>query len=143
MSCRKRYWSDRGRYDSWPKCGGELVDRDERRRAWHESHRTKREAQRAVTDLLSKRDTNTYVMRSRQPVGEWLMQWLQAIRPESGADHLDDYRGHVVHHIAPSQAMGRVPLQELTAVDVKKLYVSLLQRTGPPARVSSPHRAHR
>ena len=44
-SCRKRYWSDRGRLHGCPKCDGPLEGRVERRQEFHTGYATEREAE--------------------------------------------------------------------------------------------------
>ncbi len=51
-----------------------------RRQKWHSGYRTKREAERARVDLLSKLDRGEYVEPSHQSLGEFLEEWLCAIR---------------------------------------------------------------
>ena len=47
-----------------------------RRQKWHSGYRTKREAERARVDLLSKFDRGEYVEPSHQTLGEFLVEWL-------------------------------------------------------------------
>ena len=52
-----------------------------RRQKWHSGYRTKREAERARVDLLSKLDRGEYVEPSQQTLAEFLDEWLRAIEP--------------------------------------------------------------
>jgi hypothetical protein len=53
----------------------------QRHQKWHSGYRTRREAERARVDLLSKLDRGEYVEPSQQTVGEFLEDWLKAIEP--------------------------------------------------------------
>lgn len=52
-----------------------------RRQKWHSGYRTKRDAERARVDLLSKFDRGEYVEPSHQTLGEFLTEWLRTIEP--------------------------------------------------------------
>lgn len=52
-----------------------------RRTKWHSGYRTKREAERARVDLLSRFDRGVYVEPSHETVAEFLEHWLVSIRP--------------------------------------------------------------
>lgn len=104
-----------------------------RRQKWHSGYVTKREAERARIDLLSKLDRGVYVAPSRQTMGEFLAEWLNAIRPTVRPSTFDSYsrniRIHVVAHIGN---------QRLTRVDagvLNGLYAILLSSgRQPPSR---------
>lgn len=95
-----------------------------RRQKWHSGYRTKREAERARVDLLSKFDRGEYVEPSHQTLGEFLEEWLQAIEPTVRASTFDSYsrnvRNHVIAHI------GSVRLTKVDAGTLNGLYAHLL-----------------
>jgi Phage integrase, N-terminal SAM-like domain/Arm DNA-binding domain len=76
-----------------------------RRQRWHSGYRTKREAERARVDLLSKLDRGEYVEPSQQTLAEFLVEWLRAIEPTLRPSTFDSYsrnvRNHVIAHIGP------------------------------------------
>ncbi len=95
-----------------------------RRQKWHSGYRTKREAERARVDLLSKFDRGEYVEPSHQTLGEFLEEWLRAIEPTVRPSTFDSYarnvRNHVIAHI------GSVRLTKVDAGTLNGLYAHLL-----------------
>ncbi len=113
--------------DADPSTGG-------RRQKWHSGYRTKREAERARVDLLSKFDRGEYVEPSHQALGEFLADWLKAIEPTVRPSTFDSYsrnmRLHVIDHI------GSVRLTKVDAGVLNGLYATLLSsgRRGTPRK---------
>ena len=62
-----------------------------RRQKWHSGYTTKREAERARVDLLSKFDRGEYVEPSQQTVADFLTDWLGAIEPTVRPSTFDSY----------------------------------------------------
>ena len=95
-----------------------------RRQKWHSGYRTKREAERARIDLLSRFDRGEYVEPSQQPLGEFLEEWLRAIEPTLRPSTFDSYarnvRNHVIAHIS------NVRLTKVDAGTLNGLYAHLL-----------------
>jgi integrase len=95
-----------------------------RRQKWHSGYRTKREAERARVDLLSKLDRGEYVEPSHQTIAEFLEEWLRAIEPTLRPSTFDSYsrnvRNHVIAHI------GSVRLTRVDAGTLNGLYAHLL-----------------
>jgi hypothetical protein len=52
-----------------------------RRQKWHSGYATRREAERARVDLLSKLDRGEYIEPTHQTVTDFLSEWLRAIEP--------------------------------------------------------------
>lgn len=142
---RRAGWLDQDRFARCPRCAGALTQRDERRQQWHEGHDRKKDAERALNELLSKREEGMYVEPSKQTLlgyltGEWLPSIRSTVRPST----LLSYSGHVEHHIGPR--IGSLPLQKLTPSAINSLYATLLHegradRTGglSPATVRRIH----
>jgi integrase len=106
-----------------------------RRQAWHSGYRTKREAERALTDLLGSRDRGDYVERSRQPLGDYLDEWLVAIESTVRESTLYSYRRNLRLHVRPYLA--GVPLTKVDGGALNKVYSSLLasgRRDGRPGQ---------
>jgi integrase len=104
-----------------------------RRQKWHSGFATRREAERARVDLLSKLDRGIYVEPSRQTFGEFLAEWLTAIEPTVRPSTFDSYsrnvRLHVIDHI------GTVRLSTVDAGVLNGLYARLLSLgRRPPSR---------
>ena len=95
-----------------------------RRQKWHSGYRTKREAERARIDLLSRFDRGEYVEPSQQTLGEFVEEWLRAIEPTIRPSTFESYsrnmRNHVVAHI------GGIRLAKVDAGTLNGLYAHLL-----------------
>src|ERR1700712_4363556 len=82
-----------------------------RRQKWHSGYQTKREAERALVDLLSKFDRGEYVEPSQQTVSEYLIDWLKAIeytiRPSTFDSYSRNMHNHVIAYIG-STKLGKV-----------------------------------
>ena len=95
-----------------------------RRQKWHSGYRTKREAERARVDLLSKFDRGEYVEPSQQTLADYLEDWLRAIehtvRPSTFDSYSRNMRNHVAAHI------GSVRLAKVDAPALNGLYSTLL-----------------
>jgi integrase len=104
------------------------LDRDpitaKRRQKWHSGYRTKREAERALTELLAAVDKGTYVPKSRQTLRDFIEEWLAAIastvRPSTHYSYSRNLRLHVVPRI------GSAPLVAVDAGTLNTLYAVLL-----------------
>src|SRR4051812_3003167 len=95
-----------------------------RRLKWHSGYHTKREAERARIDLLSKFDRGEYVEPTHQTLSEFLVEWLKAIEPTVRISTFDSYsrnmRNHVIDHI------GSTRLTKVDAGTLNSLYAMLL-----------------
>lgn len=97
----------------------------QRRTKWHSGYRTKRDAERARIDLLSKVDRGIYVEPSQETVAEFLDHWLVAIRPTLKATTWNGYRSKVRNHIVPY--IGGVRLNRVDGGILNELYARLLE----------------
>ena len=102
----------------------------QRHQKWHSGYRTRREAERARVDLLSKLDRGEYVEPSQQTVGEFLEEWLNAIEPTIRPSTFDSYRRNVRLHVI--SRIGAVRLIKLDAGILNGLYASLLSSGRRP-----------
>lgn len=95
-----------------------------RRPKWHSGFKTKKEAERARIDLLSKLDRGEYVEPSRQTLADYLVEWLTAIehtvRPSTFDSYKRNMHNHVIAHI------GSTTLSRVDAVTLNGLYGMLL-----------------
>jgi hypothetical protein len=59
------------------------LDRDpitgKRRQKWHSGYRTKRDAERALTELLAAKDSGSYVEPTKQTLADFVTEWLAAV----------------------------------------------------------------
>jgi integrase len=95
-----------------------------RRQKWHSGFRTKREAEKARIDLLSKFDRGAYVEPTQQTLADYLLEWLGAIehtvRPSTFDSYSRNMHNHVIAHI------GSTRLVKVDAVALNGLYSMLL-----------------
>ncbi len=97
-------------------------------RKWHSGFRTKRDAERARTELLSRLDHGTYVSPDRRTVGGYLEEdWLPAVKARLTPSTWDSYARNIRLHITPE--LGPIPLQALTAARLNEFY-ALLSSNG-------------
>jgi integrase len=95
-----------------------------RRQRWHSGYRTKREAERARVDLLSKLDRGEYVEPSHQTLADFLEDWLRAIEPTLRPSTFDSYSRNVRTHVIAHIGSGR--LTKVDAGTLNGLYAHLL-----------------
>lgn len=96
-----------------------------RRTKWHSGFRTKREAERARVDLLSKVDRGVYTEPTKETVAEFFEEWLVAIRPTLKATTWNGYRSKVRNHVLPY--IGGMRLTRVDGGTLNKLYAELLE----------------
>jgi hypothetical protein len=124
-ACRKRYWTKDGRLKRCPKCQGPLEEGLARRQEFHSGFLTKREAELGLAKAVGAIANGTHIEASRLLLDDFLKsQWLPAIRPTVRATTFMSYEGHIENHLIP--ALGRIPLQQLTASHINALYAKLL-----------------
>lgn len=105
---------------------GRDPDTGRRVRKWHSGFRTKREAERARTEILGRLDRGTYVEPDRRTLGAYLDQdWLPAMRARVRASTWDSYARNVRLHINPG--LGALALQALTPAKLNEFYGALLE----------------
>ena len=109
-----------------PKTGREV-------RRWHSGHPNRRDAERALTDILHRMDDGTYRPPDRVTVAEYLTdRWLPArsvrLRPTTVALYARVIREYILPDI------GHIPLQRLQAEDLDALYARLLSDGGRRGR---------
>ncbi len=102
-------------------------------RKWHSGYRTKKEAERARVEFLSRLDHGSYVAPSKTTVASYLVdEWLSAKRATIKETTLASYEMHTTKHIVPR--IGAIPLLALNAAHLNGFYADLLadgRRNGP------------
>lgn len=88
--------------------------------------RSKRDAERAMREVLSKVDRSSYVEPTKLTVREHLLErWMPATRRNLSPTTWTERRRVIVNHIVPY--IGSVPLQELEPAHLNQLYTELLE----------------
>jgi len=96
-----------------------------RKRKWHSGFLTKREAEAARTEILSRMQRGLYVEPSKDRLAHYLTkQWLPAIESTVRRSTFVRYRNGVRLHMIPY--IGNVRLQEITPPMLNALYSKLL-----------------
>lgn len=103
-------------------------------RKWHSGYSTKREAEEARIEILSRLSRGVYVAPNRITVAEWLTQWLEG-RQNLAETTLDGYRRDVARAI---EGVGSYRLRDLTTATLSAFYKSLSE-TLAPATVKNTH----
>ena len=124
-SCGKRFWLERRPRPSCPSCGGELVEKDERRRQTKGGFATRKACQAAMSEALVAVAQASFVPASRLTLREFLTnEWLPTIKGTLRPTTYESYRGLCADHVIPR--LGGVQLQKLGAAQINGLYAYLL-----------------
>jgi integrase len=103
------------------------IGRDEsnkRKQRWQSGFTTKREADKALTELLSRVQTGNYVEASKQTVTTFLRDWLKSCKAGIRTSTWATYETLTEKHILP--ALGSYQLQRLTTAHLNAFYGDLL-----------------
>ncbi|MGH9137124.1 MAG: tyrosine-type recombinase/integrase [Acidimicrobiales bacterium] len=110
-----------------------------RRQAKRRGFRTKADAQAALDELRVGVRKGTYIAPARQTLGAYLTEdWLPAIRTTIEPSTHESYARYLRLHVIP--AVGGVPLQQLDAGMLNRLYADLLdhgRKNGQPGGLSA------
>jgi integrase len=99
-----------------------------RQQKWHGAFRTRREAEVARAKIVYDLHGGAYVAPDRITLDQWVRaSWLPMIGSRLKPSTLDSYRRNMELHVQP--ALGRRPLQQLTAAMLNALYGELLAGT--------------
>ena len=124
QGCGRRFWVEREPKSACPKCGGKLVEGEERRRATQAGFGSKRDCQSAMAKVIGAIDEQRFVLPVRLTLREYLeKEWLPAITSTVRATTYRSYRGHIECHIVP--ALGSVQLQRLNGALFNAFYAKL------------------
>ena len=124
QSCRRRFWIERRPREICPKCGGRLIETEERRRLTKAGFATRGAAQGAMSKVLVAVEERSFVAPSKLSLREYLkIEWLPAIEATIRPSSFRAYKQHVECHICPH--LGSVPLQKLSGAQINALYAKL------------------
>jgi predicted RNA-binding Zn-ribbon protein involved in translation (DUF1610 family) len=125
QDCGRRYWMERKAKAACPKCGGSLIEADERRRKTQGGFATRKEAEEAMAKVMTAVAEQSYVVPSRVTLREFLLkEWLPAIKGTVRPTTHASYTMHCKDHIVP--ALGVLQLSRISAQAINTLYAKLL-----------------
>jgi len=95
-----------------------------RKQKWHSGFRTRRDAEKALAEVLTRLDQGMYVEPTKQTLSIFFEEWFGAIestiRPSTFATYKTIVRKQLLSRL------GTLPLQGLTAARLNALYAELL-----------------
>jgi integrase len=98
-----------------------------RRKKWQGGFRTRRDAQRALADVLASLDRGTFVEPTKLTVGEYLVgTWLPAVSHRLRPSTLVGYQIVVEKQLVPR--IGPLAMQRITPADLNRMYAELIER---------------
>jgi integrase len=104
------------------------LDRDpvtgKRRQKWHSGYRTKRDAERALSEIVASLHGGTYVEPTKQTLAEFAGEWLIAVQPTIRPSTHHSYDRNLRLHVLPR--LGSVELRRIDAGMLNALYAALL-----------------
>ena len=109
-----------------------------RKQEWHNGYRTKREAERKLTEIMGRLDRSEHVSPSKLTVAMFLRdEWLPSIRTTIRPSTFSVYRAIINGHVIPY--IGDRPLQQLKSADLGALYTQLTELGLAPKTVRNVH----
>jgi integrase len=109
------------------------VGRDEdgkRLRKWHSGFVRRKDAERALSEILGRLDAGTYVAPAKLTLRAFVEdEWLPAVRGTLRPSTHSSYAGNLRRHVIPE--LGGVQLQRLTPAALNKLYAKLGEKLAP------------
>jgi integrase len=104
------------------------LDRDpstnKRRQKWHSGYRTKKDAERALSEIATSVHTGSYLEPTKQTLSEFAREWLVAITPTIRPSTHYSYSRNLQLHVLPK--LGSVQLRRIDAGLLNTLYAALL-----------------
>lgn len=125
-SCRRRYWLERRPPPICTRCGDDVVPTTGRRQTWHRGFASRREAEKARTQLLGRLDHGAFVAPVRQSLAEYLVEeWLPARRVALKPGTWENYRMQANAYVL-SHPIGALPLVAVDGPALNAFYADLL-----------------
>ncbi len=122
------------------------IDRDpaggRRRQQRRSGFRTKRDAERALTEVLKEVQTGGPVASGSQTLNEWVAEWLPVMTMKVRPTTIRDYENSLAH---VTQHLGGVKLRDLRSIAIERTYAALLvegRRYGGGLSPKSVRNAH-
>lgn len=100
-------------------------DKGKRKQKWHGGFRTRREAERAMAEIVESLENDRYVAPQKKTLAEFATdEWLPLNKTQTKTSTWDSYRRNLENHVLP--VLGGTTLQQITAGHLDSLYRSLL-----------------
>ncbi len=96
-----------------------------RRQKWHSGFRTRKEAERALAEIVGRIGRDDYVAPSTKSVGAFLDEWLASMEARVRPSTYESYSRNLRVHVRP--AIGELALQGVGPAQLNALYGALLQ----------------
>jgi integrase len=88
---------------------------------------TKRDAERALREIISSIEKGSYVKPNKINLGDWLRQWLKEYASMNTTSRTQEsYYSIIERHLIPS--LGRVPIAELHAQQIQNYYAEMISK---------------
>jgi integrase len=91
---------------------------------WNGGHPTRKAAERANTELVTRLQKGTYLEPTKQSVADYLVAWLEATKRDLRPSSIPFYEVGVNTYLIPN--LGAMPLQQLRPQHLNALYSDLL-----------------
>jgi integrase len=145
QACKRRFWVERKPRESCPKCGGALIETEERRRAIKGGFATRKECEADLAKVLAAVESQTFTAPTKVTVKQFLLsEWLPTVKGSLRPTTYSSYAMLAREHIIPR--LGALHLQKLTPGAVNALYGHLLEHGrvhgGGALSASSVRRVH-
>jgi len=94
---------------------------------WFSGYRTKKEAETARIEIVSKLNNNTFVLPKKLTVKEYLEDWFKTyVEPNLSPTTVQGYKANIYRHTIPY--IGGIPLQQLKAANIQEMYNTLKEK---------------
>ena len=104
---------------------GKDPETGQRRQHWHTIKGTKRDAQRALNEILAAMEKGTYIKPNSVTLGDWLAQWVDSyVAIHTTLRTQESYRSIILRHLIPS--LGSIPLKQLQPQHMQSYYARAL-----------------
>lgn len=95
-----------------------------KKQKWVGGFKTKKEAEKALSEALYKVENGSYINPESITVSEYLTDWLKIYaEPNLSPTTIDGYRVNIQNHINPY--IGNIPIQKLRPINIQELYNQL------------------
>jgi integrase len=96
-----------------------------RRQRWHTVNGRKRDAQRALRELLHSMEQGSYIEPNKLTMAQWLTQWCETyVSMHTTLRTQESYDSIVKHHLIPT--LGSIPLSQLQPQHIQEYYSKAL-----------------